>query len=548
MDEKPNEHAIQALRGRVTRRQILRGLALGSAGALAARAWPVEGRGLEPAPERPAARPLRQTPGGKVTWAMTQDPTCLAPFGVLPGAAHEGKELMYDSLVAWDRNLNVIPALAESWEMTGDRTMLFKLRQGVRFHDGKELDADDVKYSVEIQGNAPGRAPIPQYPKIDSVDAVDKYTARLNMKEPDPTVLGWFAWTRWSSITSKGFLESGNSCTSANGTGPFKLVEYVANDRVVMTRHGDFWRPGLPYLDEVTLKILPDESARVAALRSGAIDGADVSADAVRTLNRDSNIQILKGLTSSPRVLQFTVKGDGKPWNDKRVRQAMSMAIDRQDLIDRVYGGDAEFTGPIPPGYGSWPLSDDALRNRFFRYDPDAAKRLLSDAGYGSGFSITIHTVPTADYAQSAEVVKDQLKRIGVDVNIVLEEIGIFAKRYNEGDFEWLLNGRGMRHDPIGYLNEFGQVDQGQAKTWFDSGRGWHNDEITQLYQQLATTLDPSQRLAQAQRLQELALDEAVHVFLAQPYKYTAVRRRIQDMYVSFTDFRPGLREVWING
>lgn len=141
------------------------------------------------------------------------------------------------------------------------------------------MDAEDVKYSVELQGNPPKPgAPIPQYPRIAAVDAVDKYTVKLTMKGPDPTVLGWFAWSRWSAIIPKDFYESGkNPATTADGTGPYKLVEYVANDRVAMQRFAGHWRSGSPNVDEITPKVMPDESARVAALRSGAIDGTDVS-------------------------------------------------------------------------------------------------------------------------------------------------------------------------------------------------------------------------------------------------------------------------------
>jgi len=544
MDEQ-QEHRTTGTRPlMLTRRQLLRGL-LAAAGTTAALLAPWR---LPTAPALLAGPPARaQRAGGKATWAMTTDPTCLAPYGILPGAAHEGKEMMYDSLVAWDRELQIQPALAAEWSVPDEKTYLFTLRQGVKFHDGKEMDAEDVKYSVELQGNPPEPgAPIPQYPQIASVDVVDKYTVRLNMKGPDPTVLGWFAWTRWSSITSKGFYESGNPCTSANGTGPFKLVEYVANDRVVMTRHPAFWQEGLPYLDELTLKILPDENARIAALRSGAIDGTEVSADAALTLKNDPNLVILRGLTSTPRVLQFTIKGDGKPWNDKRVRQAMSMAIDRQDLINKVYAGEAELTGPIPPGYGDWPLPKATLE-KYFTYDPEGARRLLAEAGHANGFPITLNIATSVpDFVPVAEVVKEHLKKVGIEVNIVAEEIGQFAKRYNEGTFEWLLNHRGMRHDPTGYINEFGRPDLGQAKNWFVGGAGWKNDEIVQLYAAVSVNLDQQARVPQVHRIQELVLEEAPHVFLAQPYKYMAVRKQLQGMYVAFTDFRTGLRSAWL--
>lgn len=487
-------------------------------------------------------------PGGKVTWAMSYDAQSLAPFGIVFSGSSEGKELLYDSLLQWDRQLNVMPALADEWSTPDEKTYLFKLKKGVKFHSGKELDAEDVKYSVELQAKPPAPAvTAPYYPLIASVDAVDKYTAKFNMTGPDPTVLGWFAWSRYSSIVPKGFYESGKNVTAeADGTGPFKLVKYTPNDQIVLTKNADFWKKGTPYLDDLSFKILPDESSRVAALRSGNVDGADVSADVARTLSRDSNLVVLRGITSSPRVLQLTIKGDGKPWGDKRVRQAMSKAIDRQDLIDKVYGGNAELTGPIAPGYGNWPLPNDMLK-KAYAYDPDGARKLLADAGFKDGFEFQINTLSAADYPNLAQVLQEQFKKVGIQVKIVPEESAIFSKRYTDGTFEGFLNGKGMRADPTGFVVEFADFQTSLGKVWFAEGKGWHNDELTKQYQAATVTLDQKQRLPQVQRVQELILDEAPNIYLVVPYVYTAVQKRVKDMYVSFTGFRPGLREVWLD-
>lgn len=487
-------------------------------------------------------------PGGKVTWAMSYDAQSLAPFGIVFSGNTEGKELLYDSLLQWDRQLNVLPALADEWSTPDEKTYLFKLKKGVKFHSGKELDAEDVKYSVELQAKPPAPAvTAPYYPLIASVDAVDKYTAKFNMTGPDPTVLGWFAWSRYSSIVPKGFYESGKNVTAeADGTGPFKLVKYTPNDQIVLTKNADFWKKGVPYLDDLSFKILPDESSRVAALRSGNVDGADVSADVARTLSRDSNLVVLRGITSSPRVLQLTIKGDGKPWGDKRVRQAMSKAIDRQDLIDKVYGGNAELTGPIAPGYGNWPLPNDTLK-KAYAYDPDGARKLLADAGFKDGFEFQINTLSAADYPNLAQVLQEQFKKVGIQVKIVPEESAIFSKRYTDGTFEGFLNGKGMRADPTGFVVEFADFQTSLGKVWFAEGKGWHNDELTKQYQAATVTLDQKQRLPQIQRAQELILDEAPNIYLVVPYVYTVVQKRVKDMYVSFTGFRPGLRETWLD-
>jgi peptide/nickel transport system substrate-binding protein len=486
--------------------------------------------------------------GGKITWAINQDPVNLVPFGAIPTANHWGKEFMYDSLVEWDKDLNVKPALAEKWSTPDDKTWIWNLRQGVKFHNGQEVTAEDVKYSIEMQANPPEPGiKIAQYPSITGVDVVDKYTVKFNMKGADPTVIGYLAWSRYSAIIPKDQYAKANLVTTGIGTGPFKLVEYVAKDRVVYTKNKDFWKKDLPYLDDLILKVLPDENATVAALRAGQIDGCTVSPDTARTI-KDPNLIILKGLFSAPRQLQLTIKGDGKPWNKKQVRQAMSKAINRQEILEKVYGGDGMLSGPVPPGYGDWFIKADELAASFYKYDLDGAKKLMADAGFANGFEITLYSISSpVEYTQIAEIVKEQLKKIGIEVKVVPEEIAPFAKRNGDGTFDFCSTGRGMRHDVSGYINEYGRPTVGSASIWFNKGEGWKNDEAVKLYDQLVVELDGAKRRQQARRIQEIALDEYPHFTTVQPFKFHVIRKQVKDMYVAFNDFHTGLRETWLD-
>ncbi len=487
--------------------------------------------------------------GGKLTWALNNDPVNLIPFGAISTSNQWGKEFMYDSLVEWDKDLNVKPALAESWTTPDDKTWVWKLRQGVKFHDGSEVTAEDVKYSIELQAKPPPPGiTIAQYPSIVSVDVVDKYTVKFNMKGPDPTVLGYLAWARYSGIIPKGAYDKWNLVTTGIGTGPFKLVEYVANDRVVYTKYKDFWKKDLPYLDDLVLKVLPDENSAVAALRAGQIDGCRVTPDTARSLKNDPNLVILKGLFSAPRQLQLTIKGDGKPWNKKQVRQAMNKAINRQEITDKVYSGEAVLTGPIPPGYGDWFIKSEELAASFYKYDLDGAKKLMADAGFANGFEITLYTISQPiEYTQIGEIVKEQLKKIGIEVKLIAEEIGPFAKRNGEGTFDFCSTGRGMRHDPTGFINEYGRPTTGSAAIWFNKGDGWKNDEAIKLYDQCVVELDSAKRHQQVRRIQEIALDEYPHFTTVQPYQFYAVRKDVKDMWVDFTDFHRALRTAWLD-
>jgi peptide/nickel transport system substrate-binding protein len=541
---------------RLTRRQWLLQVGLLSAGGLlaATTAVPVAAAAsvtptaasLPPAPAASVAKaPLLQTRGGTITWAIEQDPVYLSPFGGIPTANMWGKEFMYDSLLEWDKNLNVLPALAESWSTPDDRTWVFNLRRGVKFHNGKELDSEDVKYSFELQDKPPAPGSIRSYyPKIASVETPDAYTVRLNMTGTDPTVAGYLAWARYSPIVPKGMYDMLNSATQGIGTGPFKLVEYVQNDHVSYIRNEDFWKPGLPYLDSLTLKVMPDEQSRIAALRSGAIDGCTVTGDGARTLRNDSSVTVLSGLFAAHRETQLTTTGAMKPWHLKEVRQAISYAINRQDIIDKVYGGDAAFSAEIPPGYGDWPIPEAELKGKYLVHDLAMAKQLMSAAGYSGGFSVELQSIAAQDHTVIAEVLQEQLSAINIDVKVVPLEIGTFAKNNGDGTFEWHQTGRGMRGDVSNYMQDFNPTNQ-TFKNWF--GDGWSNAELTALIDQGLNTIDPAARKPLYRRMQEILIDEAPHMTIAQPYKYQVVRNRVRDMYVAYTDFNGGLREAWVD-
>jgi peptide/nickel transport system substrate-binding protein len=492
--------------------------------------------------------------GGKLTWAIEQDPAHIAPFGATNTSNHFGKEFMYESLVKWDRDLLFQPSLAESWETPDENTYIWHLRKGVKFHNGEEFKADSVIYSMDMQSHPPepgnpqknSRYPAILEPILENVVALDEYTVKFNMERVDPTVLGWMAWERYSAMIPNDAYGRWNLVTEGIGTGPFKLVTYVPNDRLEYVKFEDYWDPQYPYVDELLLKVLPDEGSRVAAIRSGAIDGGFIEADSVAVLKNDPNITVLKGPYSAPRVLQFTLKNEGKPWEDKRVRQAISFAINRQDVMDKVFAGEATLSGPIPPGYGDWFIPPEELAQKWLRYDLDEAKRLMEEAGYKDGFAIELQAIANHDASLTAEVIKEQLKALNIEVNVVSLEIGTFSDHNRAGSYEWQSTERGMRHDVTGYLNDFGDIPEDDA--WFagPNGIGYWNQELVDLYMDLRVTLDQKLRHEQARRIQELVLEDVPHVYVCQPYRFHAVRSNLKDMYVAFTAFYTGLETAWL--
>jgi peptide/nickel transport system substrate-binding protein len=455
-----------------------------------------------------------------------------------------GKEFIYDSLLEWDRDLNIQPALAESYEVSPDATSYtFNLRRGVLFHNGKELNARDVKYSLDLTVNPPPPVVSAGFlANIAEVVVIDDYTVQINMAKSDPTLPGVLAWQRLSPIFPEGIADEINLLAEGIGTGPFRLLEFVSNDRVSLEAFPDYWKPDVPCIKELTLKVLPEEQTRVASLRSGEIDGGTFSADVVSTLQGDDELEVLSGVTSSPRVLYISTVQD-VPWRDARVRQAVSKAIDRQVIIDNVYAGNAVLTGPIPPGYGDWPLSEDELRE-IYAVDIDGARALMEEAGYGEGFSVTLIAIAAPrDYTQIAEVIREQLKAISIDVKVEPQEIGTFVDSLNSG-FDWASTGGGMRGDPSGYFLSF-RSGLGAHPT--QHGDGWRSEELDTLYDEALATSDVEERRQLYRRLQEIVIkDEAINIFTVQPLKFQVIRKRLTGMYVAYTDFNTGLRTACV--
>ena len=542
--DKASEASDSPQAGELNRRELL--VKAGAVGVGAVAAGSLAG-GAKAASRSYRATPIKR--GGRLIWGLESDPVHVAPFGQILSAGHWAKELSYDSLVEWDRNLNVKPALAASFKIVSKTEILWTLKKGVKFHNGKELTADDVVYSVGKMLNPPLPGSVSttaQVPAIAGADAVSKYVVRLRLKQPDARVIGFFAWGRYAPIVPEGLYESGlNVARNAIGTGPYKMTGFNPNDRVELTANQSFWKTGLPYMDAITMKTLTDEQARVAALRAGAIDGCTLSVDVARSLANVSDLVVLKGPNAAFRELQMTLKlGETKPWDDQRVRLAVMHAIDRADIIKRVYSGEAEYSGFVPPGYGPWPLTDAELKQKYQKFDLPMAKKLMADAGFAKGFSVTMTTFASQDYPQTSAVVQSQLKKINIDVNIVAQEAGTFAANNGKGSFDWDLTGRGMRGDVDGYVAEFHPA-AAVFKIWYPeyknvkAWRGIGNGRIQ---------LDPAKRLPIYQAAQRELLLNPVQIPLVAIKKYQVVNKRVQGMYVAFSDFNPGLRTVWLNG
>ena len=529
--------------GELSRRDLL--VKAGAVGAGAVAAGSLAG-GATAARKATFATPKIRR-GGRLVMGIESDPVAVAPFGMAPGAAMWGKEHAYDSLTEFDKDLNIKPALATSWK-ADKNSITFNLRKGVKFHNGKELTADDVVYSVKLMKNPPlpGSATVAANVPGTIVDAtaVSKYVVRLNMSAPDARVLGFFAWQRYGPIVPEGLYDQINVSRNAIGTGPYKMMGFNPLDRVEFVANQSFWKPGQPYMDAMTLKVITDEQARVAALRAGAIDGATLSVDVARSLKNESSLQVLSNGNAAFRELQMTLKpGRNEPWADRRVRQAVNFAINRKQIIDTVYSGEAAYTSYVPPGYGPWPLSEADLRTKYAKFDLPAAKKLMADAGASKGFEVNMTIVGLQDYPSVAQLLQQHMKQINIDLNIKSTEIGTFAAIYNAGSYDWFLNGRGMRGDVDGYVQEFHPA----SATFKAQTPAYRNLKAFKAIGNGRIQLDEAKRLPLYKAAQVALWDDPIQMPLVGIRKYQVFNKRVQGMFVSFTDFNPGLRTAWLS-
>jgi len=383
------------------------------------------------------------------------------------------------------------------------------------------------------------------YAFVDMVTALDKYTVQIKTSKPDLALLGTFAMHRFAAIVPDGAWEKQDLLTTEAGTGPYQLVEYAPTDHITMRRFADHWRKDLPIVDEIILKLMPDEDARIAALRSGTVDLAYLSPDGARRVGREANLQVFEGFTCAPRVFQFAIKGEGKPLDDARVRRALSLAFDRKEILDKVHDNKGILTGPIPSKYGDWAIPQDELEQKWFKVDVEEAKKLLSDAGYASGFSLNAVVFPAADAPKRSVILKEQWNKIGVDLNIEQVEFGVAVARLGEGDFDVFPTGRGMRNDPDGFVVDFSHLRAPGDKRgglW-----GFQNQSLSEAIEKARVTTDNTQRHQMYLDIQRQILQEAPHLYEVLPMEFVGAQKYVKDYWVDFGTFRPALKYMWLD-
>src|SRR5262245_34433226 len=362
--------------------------------------------------------------------------------------------------------------LAESWSQLDELTYVFKLRRGVRFHpkppvNGRELTADDVVYSMERFRTVKGNPQAYMLAVVDRVEAVDRYTVKFTVKEPYAWFLDMIANPMTLAIVARECVEKYGDLRKAEatvGTGPWMLENYRPNSGFTFVRHPNYYQPGLPYIDRVEVTIDDDNASRLAAFLAGKYDLGWENAGAINRTDWNAMKDQLKrhrpGLRTteypSNVVYRVFMRTDKPPFSDVRVRRAISLALNRKEIIDAVADGVGRLNGAVPVAFRDWALPVDQLGDgaRWFRHDPAEARRLLAEAGYPRGFA---SVMDFNNYASSfmddaiALILKD-LKSVGIDAKLNTKEYGAYIATSATGNYEAMYYGATPFLDPDNYL------------------------------------------------------------------------------------------------
>ncbi|KAF0820491.1 MULTISPECIES: ABC transporter substrate-binding protein [unclassified Cytobacillus] len=386
--------------------------------------------------------------GGTLVFGRGGDSTSLDPAITTEGESFKVTKNIYETLIEFgEQDTEIQPGLATEWESSEDGLKhTLKLREGVKFHDGTDFNAEAVVFNFE-RWKAGSAEQFYYYnsqfgDKISEVKAVDDYTVEFTLNKPIAPFFKNLAMSPFG-IASPAAIEKHGDKFIHNpvGTGPFVFKEYKANDRITLVKNEDYWDEGLPKLDQVIFRVIPENSARLNALATGEVDLIDgVNFSDVGQIEGNPDLQTFE--RPSLNVAYLGLTSTRGPLKDKKVRQALNYAVDKQALIDAFYAGAAEpAKNPMPSVVAGY--NDDV---KDYEYDPEKAKELLKEAGYEDGFEMELWAMPVPrpympDGQKVAEALQANFDAIGVKAKIVTYEWGTYLDKAKNGEADTFLLG-----------------------------------------------------------------------------------------------------------
>ena len=469
--------------------------------------------------------------GGSLTIAQGVEPPGLDPTtatsAAIPRVVYSN---VLEGLVKIDRDGKIVPSLAREIKTSKDgKEYTFSLKKGVKFHDGKPFDAEDVRFTLDRLMDPKTATAHPEYYKeIESVQVVDSHTLRIKLKNVNSMFL--FNLARPDSmIVSKQSVDKLKSAPV--GTGPFKFVEWIRGDRIILSRFSDYHRKGIPYLDKVTFKFIGDASAQIAGLKAGDVDviAYDVSPENALLLEKDPKYKVFNGYTTTEVIL--STNNSRKPFTDVRVRRAMAYAIDRQALIKGAMSGYGTPIGShMDPGN---PYYVDLTSTT--PYNPEKARQLLAEAGYPNGFDAVIKLPERFAYARrSGEIIADMLSQVGIRLKIELTEWGQWIDRvFKGGDFDLTVIGHAEPFDINIYAN---------SKYYFHYDSSRFQETLKKAEMEPAPKAQRELYVA----CQKILAEDAVNGFLFVLPSLPTMRKEVMNWWKDYPMTASDVTEVWI--
>ena len=426
---------------------------------------------------------------------------------------------IYEGLTAIDKDLAVVPGLAESWEISEDGlTYTFKLRAGVKFHDGSDMDAEDVAASIRrVQSEAVASPLASRVTPITGIEVVDPTTIKFTLDAPFAPILTSLSGIAIVPAEVETNVEGLQQ--TPIGTGPFKFAEWQPNGFIGLTKNEDYYLDGLPKLDGVKFNFVPESATRQVGVTSGEYDllpGID-PATALQ-LQGQPNVTV-----QETRDIAYTLLGmnaSREPFTNPKVRTAINMLLNRQEIIDAALFGSGVPAGPLSPALVNWAV--DPATFACYTQDVEGAKALLAEAGVITPLKLTMNVLPRQDTRDIAQVVQQQLAAGGIEVSLITQEIGDFVQSWKNSDFDTFVSANGGSPDPDEYFyrtfrgggstNVF-KYDDPQIDTWLDEGRA---------------ETDPAARKAIYDQVQAKLACEGPAAHIAYGTLYTAVANGVE--------------------
>ncbi len=515
-------------RTRISRRRWLSGAAGATAGAAALATVGCGDDDGDPAPTAtvgslsvgtttsgsPTAEPAGKR-GGEIRVAMDADPVSLDTHIEASYRTQYVVQGSYDRLLSLNSDLVIGPELATSWEQPDNTTLTLKLRDGVKFHNiapanGRAFTAEDVVWNIQrIATNKPEFQRRYMFEDITSITAPDAKTVLIKLKQPFAPLLAYLA-NPFNGMAAKEAAGDGDLRTKVLGTGPFLYSSGQKGVAYKSTRNPDYWQKDLPYLDGLTVSVVPDKGTRLGALRAKQLDMENPDPDQAATFKNDKAFTYEESLQGGITALRFNASRP--PFNDPRVRRAIDLIMDRKQLIELLQDGKADITGAIPFALTEWAIPKDELSKMpGYREQKDAdiaeAKKLLAAAGHtDTEFAILFYNPPTSN-EQAAVVLQQQLQKAGVKLKLDKKEYAAWVPLTLNLDYQFITTGAGFRDNPDEYV--YAPFHSKSSR----NSSGYNSPEVDKLLELQRTQLNNTERKATILTIQRKLIEEAPYGF-----------------------------------